>query len=156
MIGTYTKTQFGFRKSTSMNQAIFTARRLQDLAEQDGSTLVMARLDWVKVFDKFNQSNLIDALQRMNTPDKMTRLIAAIYEKPSFRSVSNSEESEEKVQNSGIRQGCSLSPYLFLIVMSVLFHDAHAMVDSAGRNRLSRNTVRRRHATGHKGFTRDV
>ena len=28
-------------------------------------------------------------------------------------------------QGSGIRQGCPPSPYLFLIVMTVLFHDVH-------------------------------
>ena len=34
-------------------------------------------------------------------------------------------ESEWLSQETGIGQGCPLSPYLFLIVMSVMFHDIH-------------------------------
>eukprot|EP00975_Prorocentrum_lima_P035630 7489386-Prorocentrum_lima.AAC.1 len=62
----------------------------------------------------------------MGTSPKLQRLIEALYAHPRFCAMMHGERSEYLVQSTGIRQGCPLSPYLFLFVMTVLFEDVHA------------------------------
>ena len=41
--------------------------------------------------------------------------------------------SSIRTQRNGIRQGCPLSPYLFLVVMTAMFQDIHADPELQGR-----------------------
>ena len=41
-----------YRESRSTSQAIFIARRMQDISEKSGNNLAMVLLDWEKAFDK--------------------------------------------------------------------------------------------------------
>ena len=82
-------------------------------------------MDWEKAFDKIDQGKLIEALKRMDLPSKYIDAIKSLYEEPTFAVKSGDNESTWKRQNTGIRQGCPLSPYLFVIVMSVVMKDVH-------------------------------
>jgi hypothetical protein len=67
----------------------------------------------------------MSALTRMNIDNKLIRLIVKLYEKAKFFVEIDGVKSNTYKQETGIRQGCPLSPYLFLIVMTVIFHDIH-------------------------------
>ena len=117
------RSQFGFRPKKSTAQAIFLARRLMDISERTGSNLSMVLLDWKMAFDKVNQAKLLQALRRLKVPPRMLKIIEHIYSSPKFRVATGGHSSTYRTQCSGIRQGCPLSPYLFVILMSTLFHD---------------------------------
>ena len=63
------ETQFGFRPSHSTSQAIFITRRLQDIAEQQGSNMVLTFLDWEKAFDRVQRWSFMDG----STPPRYSR-----------------------------------------------------------------------------------
>ena len=119
------KTQFGFRRHRSTTHALFVARRIQDIGEQSGDNLIIALLDWEKAFDKVSHERMMQALERLNIPAKILKVIRSLYSYPNFRVKHDHFTSENKVQNAGIRQGCPLSPYLFILVMTVMFRDIH-------------------------------
>jgi hypothetical protein len=119
------KTQYGFRRKRGTAQAIHCVRRLADIGESTGEMVLPVLLDWEKAFDKVTRDGLFSAIERMNVPQKLINVIRSLYDKPQFKVEVDGRTSEWKEQQTGIRQGCPLSPYLFLIVMTVLFHDVH-------------------------------
>ena len=122
------KTQFGFRKKKSISQALFIVRRLMDMAERQGTNLTLVLLDWEKAFDKVDQYKLIEVLSRLYIPQRIIGLVQNIYENAKFRVVKGSVHSNYQTQNSGIRQGCPLSPYLFGVLIIAVFQDIKAVL----------------------------
>ena len=119
------QSQYGFRKGKSTSQAIFVARRLQDIAEKSKSSSTLILLDWEKAFDKVSHDKLMETLHRLMVPPKLISLIGSFFfnENPQFKVQIGSIESTWREQEAGIRQGCPLSPYLFVLLMGALFQD---------------------------------
>ena len=69
----------------------------------------------------------VDALRRTGVPDKVVRVIEAIYRSPRFSVKEMGKTSPERRQHSGSRQGCPLSHYLFITVMTVITKDKHSI-----------------------------
>ena len=118
------KAQFGFRKNRSTGDAIHCMRRLlsQARAASEPNVLLLL-LGWSKAFDKVSHEALCIALERLNIPNKLVNMIKALYKNIRFRVKIDGQTSDLYKQETGIRQGCPLSPYLFNLIMTVAFHD---------------------------------
>jgi len=126
-----TATQFGFLRKVGTADAIFAVRRHIDLAlaQRFGKTSLLA-LDWKKAFDSINVDALIVALRRFGLPPKVLRVIEHIYAERFFTVCDGGSSSSRRRQKSGISQGCPLSPFLFIMLMTVVMDDAvHCMSD---------------------------
>ena len=82
-------------------------------------------LDWAKAFDSIDPKCLVRALQRFGLPDQYIQCIKAIYSDRKFYVAEKGFSSGIHAQHFGISQGCPLSPFLFVMVMTVLLHDAN-------------------------------
>ena len=119
------QSQFGFRKGRCTEDAIYVALRKveQACARRNGQTRLLA-LDWKKAFDSINLASLLDALRRFGLPEHCLNMIAGMMRHRRFYVEDQGVKSATKSQQSGISQGCTLSPLLFIMTMTVLMHDA--------------------------------
>ena len=119
-------TQYGFRSGRGTKHAIFIARRLiEECHNSKDKSLVMLALDWAKAFDSIDPECLIQALHRFGLPSHYLQVIRNIYTGRVFKVSDHGHESQEHHQYFGISQGCPLSPFLFVMVMTILLHDAN-------------------------------
>ena len=116
-------TQYAFRKTRSTLQPIHCIRRFMDKAERAGDPLGIILLDWEKAFDKITRTSLIHTLRRFQIDEKVISLVESLYADTQFYVNFNGGSSTYQSQHTGIRQGCPLSPYLFVIVMTAMWAD---------------------------------
>ena len=73
-----------------------------------------------KVFDKIQQPFMLKTLNKLSIDGTYLKIIKAIYDKPTANIILNGQKLEVFPLKSGTRQGCTLSPLLFNIVLEVL------------------------------------
>ena len=77
-------------------------------------------IDAEKAFDKIQHPFMIKTLQKMGIEGTYLNIVKAIYDKPTANIIFNGEKLKAFSLRSKTRQGCSLSPLLFNIVVKVL------------------------------------
>ena len=77
-------------------------------------------IDAEKAFDKIQHPFMIKTLQKVGIAGTYLNIIKAIYDKPTANIILNVEKLKSFPLRSGTRQGCSLLPLLFNIVLEVL------------------------------------
>ena len=93
------------------------------MQEEAGLETHILLLDWEKAFDKVSQRKLLTALARIGIPPKIVAMMKAIYDNPKFSIKDGNKTTENRKQHTGIRQGCPLSPYLFVILLTIMMKD---------------------------------
>ena len=110
------KSQFGFVSEKGTTGALFLARRMVEAAwATENGKLLLLLLDWSKAFDKVIPAALIHTLRRFGMPEPFLEMINGIYDGRTFRVRDGSGISGSHAQNSGISQGCPLSPFFCLL-----------------------------------------
>ena len=105
-------------------------RRLQDLIlAKKKQALHLIFLDWSKAFDKVDTRCLGSVLGRLKAPENVISVVLRYTEEdPAFRVAMDGEESKDRPQRMGIRQGCAHSSFLFALLRSAIMEDVDAKV----------------------------
>ena len=101
----------------------------------------MVALDWRMAFDAVNVDALLLGLQRFGLPSKYLRIIQHIYSDRRFIVDDDGTFSSQRQQRSGISQGCPLSPFIFIMLMTVVVHDTTEALNPKAQEHYSKGEL---------------
>ena len=112
--------QFGFRKSYSTNDSIFTLYSFFELLKSKKKKFFCAFVDFEKAFDTVVRQALWYKLLLNNINGKLYNVILNMYNGAKSNIVYNNCKSDYFACEMGVRQGENLSPFLFALFLNDL------------------------------------
>ena len=79
------------------------------------SSLYINFVDYEKAFYSLDRDTLWKLVQHYGMPDKLISLIRNTYEEMACRVIHTEQLTDSFMVKTGVRQGCLLSPFLFLL-----------------------------------------
>ena len=124
-----TENQSAFIKGRLLMENVLLASELvKEYHKNDISPWCVMKIDISKSFDSVQWSFVLKSLAALGVPDKFIHWIKLCITTPSFSVQVNGELAGYFQSSRGLRQGCSLSPYLFVLCMNVLSHKIYKAV----------------------------
>ena len=117
---TLSESQTGFRAGRSTVDQLFSLRQLAEKFTEIGSPLYCCYIDYQKAFDTVWQEGLWKAMEHLGYPSKIVRLLQALYKTSKTAVRVNQELTDWFPTQTGVRQGCILSPQLFNILLELV------------------------------------
>ena len=109
--------QAGFRKERSCTDQIATLRIIIEQSIEWNSSLYVCFVDYEKAFDSLDRETLWKLLRHYGVPMKFVNLIKNSYSGMTCKVVHGGTLSDGFEVKTGVRQGCLLSPFLFLLAI---------------------------------------
>jgi hypothetical protein len=103
---------------------IFLTQETISYAKQSNQPLLFLKLDFSKAYDKVDLRFLFQALHHLGFPPAFTGMVRLLFLDAAARVSVNGKATSSFPIQQGVRQGCPLAPYLFLVVGEILNHNS--------------------------------
>ena len=118
--------QAGFRGGRSCVDQIFVLRTIIEQSLEWNSSLYVNFIDFEKAFDSVHHATLWSILRSYGFPEKVINILSSMYADNRCCVRHGGLHSEWFQVKSGVRQGCVISPLLFLVAIDWVMKRATA------------------------------
>ena len=118
--------QNGFRPKRSTVAQILTLRRIIEGVKANNIEAVMTFIDFKKAFDSIDRGKMMRILKAYGIPPNLLQAIEMMYTNTKAKVVSPDGETEMFDITTGVLQGDTLAPFLFIIVLDYAMSKAMA------------------------------
>ena len=118
--------QNGFRPKRSTVAQILTLRRIIEGVKANNIEAVMTFIDFKKAFDSIHRGKMMRILKAYGIPPNLLQAIEMMYTNTKAKVVSPDGETEMFDITTGVLQGDTLAPFLFIIVLDYAMSKAMA------------------------------
>ncbi|KAG0444711.1 hypothetical protein HPB47_013473 [Ixodes persulcatus] len=112
--------QNGFRTERCIEDNLFVVTQCIEVAAQEGRPLYAAFLDISKAYDTVDQNILWSRLRGLGINEADVNLLQALFDGVSVRIEWEDHMTKRIPVTRGLRQGCPLSPLLFMLYVALL------------------------------------
>nr|KAG5689679.1 hypothetical protein BaRGS_006304 [Batillaria attramentaria] len=116
--------QAGFRNDRSCTDHIATMRIIIEQSLEWQTPLYSTFVDFQKAFDSVDREVIWKLMSHYGFPPKFVSIIRQLYEDATCQVIHNGKLTEPFTVRTGVRQGCILSPTIFLMVVDWVMRQA--------------------------------
>ena len=112
--------QNGFVAGRQLEDAVMMCQMVIDYLAINHESAYLVMLDQEKAFDRVDPTYLLDILKAYKIPEYLINWVSIIYSLVPTKLCINGQVTESILLRSGVRQGCPLSPLLFVLSIEPL------------------------------------
>ena len=114
---TLRKNQNDFSPGKSRTTHILTLRRLIEEVKSKNMNSIITYIDFRKAFDSIDRGRMFKIIIAYGIPKPLVNMISITYENTEAKVLTLDGETNSFHINSGVHQGDTLAPFLFIIVL---------------------------------------
>ena len=111
------KEQAEFRSSRGTTEQIFILRNILEQVNEWKATLYINFVNFEKAFDSMHRNSLWMIMSQYGIPQKIINIVKALYDGFKCAVVEEDATSEWFELTTGVKQGCTMSGFLFLLII---------------------------------------
>lgn len=115
--------QAGFRANRGCVDQSNTLRLIVEQSNEFQAPLYITFVDFEKAFDSINREQIWGVLRKRGIPQKIIGLLRELYRDATCRVLHRGELSDIIPIANGVRQGCVLSPLLFIVALDEIMRE---------------------------------